>query len=495
MADVFTSTARLRQSCDRCHGQKLRCVRDHASTNASSGVAGDQKGTCQRCSRLRMKCVYSLSAPKGRPSIYRIVPRTDAPERPPSAGVTTSEAGPALDEPSHAAASMPENGSESVASRYENSATTSYQTTVSASEPACEVSEFNEANMHFFESEYDMDQWFQQFAETGGIDSANVDANMFDWSFDGSSDGHGQRGERDARSPNSEGTSSGVFSTYRIKPASLERAGSDDALSATLEKLSRLNMRLCTLNSLTSAFALEGCPRNDGPIIDEATVMTITCWMSHASNGTANDKASAAAQADQSSSSVGFVMCDIFSASRELLDILISLAPLANARIAEGSSSGASQILSETSGVVSSNSSEYSHPVRTSPSMVVEGEVPTSQLSIAIDQMVIACSILLMNIFTVVLTAILRDAELWVPTTPMADIRPILITQVCSYVIDRQNRALDLYNKQQRPWPIQSFNHEADTKASELQARREELIRLQDSVRTRFTRLREFLHM
>ncbi|KAK3988687.1 hypothetical protein QBC44DRAFT_370730 [Cladorrhinum sp. PSN332] len=50
----------MRQSCDRCHGQKLRCQR-----------SGDRDtGACQRCIRQGSQCVYSTSLPKGRPSQY-----------------------------------------------------------------------------------------------------------------------------------------------------------------------------------------------------------------------------------------------------------------------------------------------------------------------------------------------------------------------------------------------------------------------------------------
>jgi hypothetical protein len=50
-----------RQSCDRCHGQKLRCPRP---SNGNSGA-------CERCIRSEAQCVYSSSLPKGRPSSYR----------------------------------------------------------------------------------------------------------------------------------------------------------------------------------------------------------------------------------------------------------------------------------------------------------------------------------------------------------------------------------------------------------------------------------------
>ena len=53
----------IRQSCDRCRGQKLRCERDDV---------GDT-GACTRCIRQGSQCVYSYSLPKGRPNQYRLV--------------------------------------------------------------------------------------------------------------------------------------------------------------------------------------------------------------------------------------------------------------------------------------------------------------------------------------------------------------------------------------------------------------------------------------
>ncbi|KAF4342188.1 hypothetical protein FBEOM_3869 [Fusarium beomiforme] len=50
-----------RQSCDRCHSQKLRCT-PHG---------GSRTGACSRCFRHGTQCVYSLSRPKGRPSLHR----------------------------------------------------------------------------------------------------------------------------------------------------------------------------------------------------------------------------------------------------------------------------------------------------------------------------------------------------------------------------------------------------------------------------------------
>ena len=51
----------MRQSCDRCHKQKLRCTRTGNNGNT---------GACDRCFRKHVQCVFSSSLPKGRPSMY-----------------------------------------------------------------------------------------------------------------------------------------------------------------------------------------------------------------------------------------------------------------------------------------------------------------------------------------------------------------------------------------------------------------------------------------
>lgn len=54
----------IRQSCDRCHSQKVRCTRSDSS----------KTDDCDRCLRKGSQCVYSSSLPKGRPSLCRRLP-------------------------------------------------------------------------------------------------------------------------------------------------------------------------------------------------------------------------------------------------------------------------------------------------------------------------------------------------------------------------------------------------------------------------------------
>lgn len=68
-----------RQSCDRCYKQKLRCTRENVS----------EEKACDRCSRKGVPCVYSLSLPKGRPSLKRLADESAANE---AAGLRRSSA-------------------------------------------------------------------------------------------------------------------------------------------------------------------------------------------------------------------------------------------------------------------------------------------------------------------------------------------------------------------------------------------------------------------
>ncbi|KAF5579113.1 hypothetical protein FPCIR_11253 [Fusarium pseudocircinatum] len=57
---LLTTAPSRRQSCDRCHSQKLRCT----------PAGGGRTGACGRCYRHGTQCVYSPSRPKGRPSLH-----------------------------------------------------------------------------------------------------------------------------------------------------------------------------------------------------------------------------------------------------------------------------------------------------------------------------------------------------------------------------------------------------------------------------------------
>ena len=82
------ATSKKRQSCDRCHGQKLRCIR--------AGSSGTD--ACNRCLRQGAHCVYSSSLPKGRPNIYRLADASTAPSNP---SATTTPVTPELQGRAH----------------------------------------------------------------------------------------------------------------------------------------------------------------------------------------------------------------------------------------------------------------------------------------------------------------------------------------------------------------------------------------------------------
>ena len=67
-AAIGPSGTTQRQSCDRCHKQKLRCIRSKSS----------EGGVCDRCLSKRAQCVYSFSLPKGRPSLQRLAEESNS---------------------------------------------------------------------------------------------------------------------------------------------------------------------------------------------------------------------------------------------------------------------------------------------------------------------------------------------------------------------------------------------------------------------------------
>ncbi|CEJ81076.1 hypothetical protein VHEMI01226 [[Torrubiella] hemipterigena] len=77
-ASDSTTQRPKRQSCDRCHSQKVRCTR-----------SGSRKtGNCDRCLRKGSKCIYSSCLPKGRPALYRA---SDAPATASSPNTSTAK--------------------------------------------------------------------------------------------------------------------------------------------------------------------------------------------------------------------------------------------------------------------------------------------------------------------------------------------------------------------------------------------------------------------
>jgi hypothetical protein len=64
----------LRQSCDRCHGQKVRCMRDPEEdpfVTTDEASRGEATAPCSRCKKAGVACTYSPQLRSGRPSTRR----------------------------------------------------------------------------------------------------------------------------------------------------------------------------------------------------------------------------------------------------------------------------------------------------------------------------------------------------------------------------------------------------------------------------------------
>jgi hypothetical protein len=66
-----------RRSCNRCHAQKVRCIRDPALGETADGVSIQ----CLRCKRAGVACIYSAQQRAGRPPSGRANPAPSSPRK------------------------------------------------------------------------------------------------------------------------------------------------------------------------------------------------------------------------------------------------------------------------------------------------------------------------------------------------------------------------------------------------------------------------------
>jgi hypothetical protein len=170
-----------------------------------------------------------------------------------------------------------------------------------------------------------------------------------------------------------------------------------------------------------------------------AALTMVMEWIPRSSN--ASGQENSPTMDDSKSDSVGIALREIFAASCELFRIVNNLMD---------------------------ESAPYSGSSAASQNLVV-------------DQLIIACATLLLNILLVVLDIVQQDMKREVFTTSLADLRLMLATQIFSYFIDRQNFAVDRYFSR-RPTRISAPD-------SKTHAPREELAKLRNDVQQRFARL------
>ena len=527
-----------RQSCDRCHKQKLRCTREN---NREGGI-------CDRCSRKRVQCVYSFSLPKGRPSVYRL----------PDDATANRINGPKSSGMEH----EPLNPTASTADADANASAKMNVDAIQVTDPST-----NEHSVlaGLMDTSMDVSSGTWPWLDTSGWDDTQP---VIDWSSHdlgfvdavlASPNAFGNNGSapeeinpspthppyppspRDPHAYPHGQPGGGTFEKYdgstRTNMGTRIGSGGDGTTNMSLDKnmnypslviaqLSQLSTRLSSLrySSYTLANAAESSSSRlpsgrQIPLIDAAAFETVAAWLAHghdAANMNVHPSIHTPAQsqgpypspAPVTKSRGGHgILHDVFSASHRLLEILRHLQVR---NIAEPFNSSTAPAPFTPSAAPSGQSSVHlkliKGPWSSAPSSgSQQHSYNTMQI---IRHLVVACEALLLEIYMAVLTALQHDAlhGASMNTTALGDVRLVLVVQLCSYLIERQQQAVDLSLAPQSPLsPVSvsgTFPPKLDLFGSQTPiplgpvmdaADREVLSDLKDQVQQRLAHLRQTL--
>ncbi|KAK4171884.1 hypothetical protein QBC36DRAFT_198313 [Triangularia setosa] len=489
-----------RQSCDRCHSMKLRCTR----------TGNSETGACNRCLRSGAQCVYSSSLPKGRPSMYRPAGERRPPASPRAATIdfTTSSAGSDIPPTSMTDGTTRTDGS----IQLENSTTNN-----------------------------DIDQLL-----AGSIDPSSIPCTWpwiapMDWDqmqIDGGDNDFLNLTHQPPTLP------SACFPDSQIPMIELFENATSIAKrdpDVGIAQLSQLSTRLYPLHRSSCSLAETaessgqrspevGQPKSQA-LIDDTAFKAVAKWLVHGVSTNMDTLFRADHRlhspninpALQEPSTTGNTLHEAFAASHHLLEILRLLQSNATGgssndgvtAIATASmdfwitpqSTGSNDSIfgfdeASKSAPTSAHSSSYGRPSST--------EYPSTVVTV-VRHLVIACHTLLLNIYIAVLIALQHDVDLrnsYLPTaggtacaeaTALADMRLVLVVQLCSYLIKRQHQAVDMYlcSPNSLPQSAEPSNPSSNPPDPQASGRNNGEVRgdLEMEVQQRLSRLRQTLRI
>lgn len=291
--------------------------------------------------------------------------------------------------------------------------------------------------------------------------------------------------------------------------------------SLIIAQLSQLSTRLSSLRyssyNLAKAAESSPCRLPNGrqiPLIDAAAFDSVAAWLAcghDSANTNAHPSVYAPAESEgpcsnpalETKATVGHgILHDVFSASHRLLE---TLRDLQAKKAVESFNSSTATSASTPSAAPSGQSSVYLGLTKGPWSGSQQHRNNTRQI---IRHLVMACGVLLLEIYMAVLIALQHDAYhgVSVNTTALGDVRLVLVVQLCSYLIDRQQQAVDLCLAPQTPLSPLSANGTVPQKfgfSSSQQpvlpgpvldpADREVLIDLKNQVQQKLAHLRQTL--
>ncbi|KFZ11391.1 hypothetical protein V502_07565 [Pseudogymnoascus sp. VKM F-4520 (FW-2644)] len=541
------ATPPRRQSCNRCHGQKLRCTR---ATNS-------EMGACNRCLRQGAQCLYSSGLPKGRPSIYRLAGASPATSSSPPMPVTPvsprmyrrlpTDPLPAANSNATATNTNANTDADGKANTHTNAnpnTNTNANTRVDVNDDTITFgplhastwpwqAPLNWSDMLIDGSDQDSNLHSIVDPQTGpGAVFSSDFPDFVDSASSRNSDGGSSARGRPTpltRPLNEPGhySRSDVFdvSNYSIN---IDRSGSEFGIA----QLSQLSTRLYTLyrSSCNLAEAAESsCQLRDrnyahqSLLIDDTAFKSVTSWLVHVS-ANMNFLFPDGLQNPSLDTTTGDILHDAFSASHHLLEILRGLqvdverdtlyntsrASKSSSASTEGGDNGDFWASTTPQSLASASGENLSYfELNNGSSNYVRQ--PSQCHNTVVRHLVIACHTLLLNIHVAVLIVLQHDADLSYPphinveadaymdATVLADIRLVLVLRLCSYLIKRQQQAVGLYLG---PKSSPTLSHENDPPISHqlnldasTAANREAMSDLEIEVQQRLERLRQTLRI
>ncbi|KKK17012.1 hypothetical protein ARAM_003404 [Aspergillus rambellii] len=482
----------MRQSCDRCHKQKVRCTR----------TGNNNTGACDRCLSKRAQCVYSSSLPKGRPSLYRFAD-DDSPGRD-MAGPAESPAplGPGTTPKRHRRAS-----SKPTSARARDDVPIGLEPSMGGGD-AC-IDPGLSSNLLFAAMstegsglvDISPDSW--QYVAGLDCDSmktveADPQSRQATFNWHAIMDPPPQSTSDLLTRPAPAGTPgrdygpSGPLApppALPAMPAAYPGDGKSHAKDpdAVIAELARLSVHLasllrsnCSLSELDDDASQPTGPDHQSPLVDDATFESVAAWLTR---GSVQKDVLSPLECHQlglspipcpKAKTTGAILYYTLSASQHLLEIVCCLQPN---RANGGSTPSTLMSSSPMSSLASHESSYFSLPKASSslPTSPPSPTGPTSQTSLdncshIIRDLLIACHTMLLNRYAAVLVALDREADLRAHNsmTVIGDVRPahkhykpfdisllipsararlVTIVQLCSYLIERQHKAMLLSSK------------------------------------------------
>ncbi|KAJ5826828.1 hypothetical protein N7447_003591 [Penicillium robsamsonii] len=475
-----------RQSCDRCHKQKLRCIRE------------PNTGVCDRCLRKRAQCVYSFSLPKGRPTMYRSggaggTVRPGTASAPLNSRATSPPVEPVKPVCKYLAWYL--NSDRQLTLEIEASGTTNIDidennATKDTTQVANPTTNDNPVLTTVMDSGPRLEQlsWddMQLDGEWNSQDPTQVDkllTSLGAFCNEGSApDAHTKSSPDQLHFHLNTSNlhaydhglpTGGFFQSHEIGRAEIDRGMGDVTMNTGLEKpihipsiavtqLSQLSMDLALLRytsySMAKAAESPSCHMpNDRriPLIDGSAFEFVSTWLAHGQGfagmnplapGSCENQVPYPTPISETGTCAGRTLREVFCSSQRLLEILgqlqfslmVELNPYPSPIITPPERPSTAVSGGDSGSIGLPNGSGIAGRSVPCPN-------PANGTVQVIHYLVMACEALLLEIYVAVLVALQHEAYSSTNGTVLGDVRLVLVVELCSYLIERQLQAVDSY--------------------------------------------------